>query len=82
MQTKEFKLGLNELVKNAKVKTVSIMCSEAVPWRCHSSMVGDALLVQKFAVIDIFTEKQSRPHILTSFAKVKRKRISYPLETS
>lgn len=78
MQTIEFREGLNELVELAKNHVVAIMCSEAVPWRCHRSLLGDALLVRKFEVIDIFSEKISRPHGLTSFAEVKRQKVTYP----
>lgn len=80
MQTEEFKEGLKELMKIAKDNPVAIMCSEAVPWRCHRSMIGDALLVHSFKVLDIFTEVNVCPHELTSFAKVEGKRITYPLE--
>lgn len=79
MQTKEFKDGLRELISLTKKQQVVIMCSEAVPWRCHRSMVGDALLVHGFTVIDLFDEKNARPHMITRFAKVKGKSISYPL---
>lgn len=81
MQTDEFHEGLKELMKLAKKKNVAIMCSEAVPWRCHRSMIGDALLVHKFKVIDIMNESNARPHTLTPFAKVKRTEITYPAET-
>lgn len=78
MQTKEFREGLKELMKIAKTKNAAIMCSEAVPWRCHRSMIGDALLTFKFKVIDIYNEKNARPHSLTSFAKVKGHKVFYP----
>lgn len=80
MQSEDFREGLKVLISLAKKKQVVIMCSEAVPWRCHRSMVGDALLVHGFTVIDLFDGKNARPHKLTSFAKVKGKRISYPAE--
>ncbi len=80
MQTKEFKDGLKELMDLAKKQNVAIMCSEAVPWRCHRSMVGDALIARGFLVIDIFSEKISRDHKLTSFAEIsKNKSVYYPL---
>lgn len=78
MQTKDFKNGLKELIQVTKSKKVAIMCSEAVPWRCHRSMVGDALLTHKFEVFDIMDEKHTHPHKLTDFAKVKGKKIWYP----
>lgn len=79
MQTKEFKEGLKELMEFAKKKVSVIMCSEAVPWRCHRSLVGDALLTHGFSVIDIFSTTNARPHTLTPFAEIKRKNVTYPL---
>lgn len=79
MRSKQFKEGLKSLISLAKEKLVVIMCAEAVPWRCHRSLVGDALLVNGFEVDDIFSETVVKPHKLTVFAKVYRKKISYPL---
>lgn len=78
MQSKEFKADLKELISIAKKNITVIMCSEAVPWRCHRSMIGDAMLIRGFEVIDIFSEKQTRPHKLTPFAEVEGKKITYP----
>lgn len=78
MQTREFKTALKELMKLSKKQTVVIMCAEAVPWRCHRSLVGDALLIEGYEVLDIFDALKTKPHKLTSFAKVKGKKISYP----
>lgn len=80
MQTAQFQEGLKDLMALAKEQRVAIMCSEAVPWRCHRSMIADALLVHKFKVLDIFTQTSVRPHELTSFARVKGKKITYPAE--
>ncbi|HEX5418988.1 MAG TPA: DUF488 domain-containing protein [Gammaproteobacteria bacterium] len=78
MQTAEFGQGLDELIETAARKTTVIMCAEAVPWRCHRSLVGDALLVRGVEVIDIMGEEKSRPHTLTPFAKVEGTAITYP----
>jgi uncharacterized protein (DUF488 family) len=78
MQTRDFKDGLKELMEIAKKKKVVIMCSEAVPWRCHRSLIGDALLAHGYKVMDIFSEKNARPHHLTPFAKVSRRKVTYP----
>ena len=80
MQTREFKKDLKELVNLSRVNVMAIMCTEAVPWRCHRSMIGDALLVRGFDVEDIFDISTDRPHRLTVFAKVHRKQITYPLK--
>jgi len=78
MQTKEFKNNLSHLIDLAKQYNVAIMCSEAVPWRCHRSLIADALTIRKIKVFDIFNKTTNKQHKLTSFAKVKGKNITYP----
>lgn len=78
MQTPAFAQALEELIALAGEQTTAIMCAEAVPWRCHRSLVGDALLVRGIDVQDILTEAQSRPHKLTAFAKVRGLGLTYP----
>ena len=56
------------------------LTAEAVPWRCHRSLIGDALLLRGIQVEDILSVKQSRPHALTPFAKVNGLEITYPAE--
>jgi uncharacterized protein (DUF488 family) len=80
MQTKEFEKGIEELCALAEKKTVVIMCAESVPWRCHRSLVGDALLVRHYDVEDIYSETNVKPHTLTSFAKVHGTSITYPAD--
>jgi uncharacterized protein (DUF488 family) len=78
MQTDEFKRNLKKLISRSKRKRLVIMCAEAVPWRCHRSLVGDALLAKGYASEDIFTATSHRPHKLTSFAKVVKGNVTYP----
>jgi uncharacterized protein (DUF488 family) len=78
MQTADFDSGLQRLIKLARQKRSAIMCAEAVPWRCHRSLIGDALVVRGIRVEDIMSEKTSRPHSLTSFARVRKNVITYP----
>jgi uncharacterized protein (DUF488 family) len=78
MQTPEFKEGLHELITIAHEKTVVIMCAEAVPWRCHRSLIGDALLAHNIEVEDIFSITSIKPHKLTPWAKVHNKTVTYP----
>lgn len=80
MQTKEFKNALRELIKIARTHRVVIMCTEAVPWRCHRSLVGDALLARGFEVQDIFAEEKSKPHKPIPFAKFEGMDVTYPFE--
>jgi uncharacterized protein (DUF488 family) len=78
MQMADFAAGIDELLGLAKDKTVAIMCAEAVPWRCHRSLIGDALLIRGIEVIDIFDQHKTQPEKLTSFADVQEGRITYP----
>lgn len=80
MQTIEFEENLERLVKIGREKRTTIMCAEAVPWRCHRSLIGDALLVRGFQVEDILNEKTSRLHRLTPWAKVSGVEVTYPME--
>jgi uncharacterized protein (DUF488 family) len=79
MQTLDFDAGLKRLIKLAKEKKTVLMCAEAVPWRCHRSLIADALVVRGIRVADIISGKRSYIHLLTSFARVQGKRITYPL---
>jgi uncharacterized protein (DUF488 family) len=78
MGTAEFAAGLDELLRVATEETTAIMCAEAVPWRCHRSLVGDALIVRGVDVIDIFDERKATPERLTDFAVVDGLTITYP----
>lgn len=78
MQTPEFKSGIERLVDIAQTQPTAIMCAEAVPWRCHRSLIGDVLLVRKIKVMDIMNHKTANPHKMTAFAKVKGQTIAYP----
>jgi uncharacterized protein (DUF488 family) len=79
MQTAGFEAGLERLIKLAKQKRSALMCAEAVPWRCHRSLIADALVIRGIRVEDIIGGKRSRVHLLTSFARVRGKCITYPL---
>lgn len=78
MQSPEFAAAIEDLVALAGEKRTAVMCAEAVPWRCHRSLIGDALIVRDVDVVDILDRTQSRPHMLTSFAHVEGTRITYP----
>lgn len=78
MQTDPFAKEIESLAELARQARIAIMCAEAVPWRCHRSLIGDALLVRGFTVLDIMSETNAREHKLTSFAEVEGTRITYP----
>lgn len=78
MQTDEFAAGMDELVAIAADAPTAIMCAEAVPWRCHRSMIGDALIVRDIRVLDIIGDGPARAETLTSFARVDGTDIVYP----
>jgi uncharacterized protein (DUF488 family) len=82
MQTPEFEQSLEELIQLAKPERIAIMCAEAVPWRCHRSLIADALLVHGIRTEDIMSPTSRQVHTLTSFAKVRGTTITYPAEVS
>ena len=80
MQTAAFADAVVALVKAGREKRTAIMCAEAVPWRCHRSLVADALLVRDVPVVEILSATGWRRHKLTDFAAVDGLTITYPPE--
>jgi uncharacterized protein (DUF488 family) len=78
MQTSQFQEGLETLVQRHRQQRLAIMCAEAVPWRCHRSLVADALGVNGIPVVDILSDISYQIHTLTPFAKVEGTLITYP----
>ncbi|MFZ2312774.1 MAG: DUF488 domain-containing protein, partial [Methylobacter sp.] len=78
MQTKEFAENLADLIERAKQERVALMCAEAVPWRCHRSLIADALLIHGIGVKEIISETRRQAHTLTPFAKVDGTAVTYP----
>jgi uncharacterized protein (DUF488 family) len=78
MQTQDFEAGINELIRLARDRTLAIMCAEALPWRCHRSLVADALLVRGIKVEHIMSLKNRIEHSMTKWARVDGKQITYP----
>ena len=80
MQTAPFSYALAELIHAAARRPTATMCAEAVPWRCHRSLISDALLVRGWQVLNLIGVGQAAVHSLTSFARVDGERIIYPPE--
>jgi uncharacterized protein (DUF488 family) len=78
MQTKPFEEGIETLIELSRRERTAIMCAEAVPWRCHRSLVADALSVRGIPVVEILSESSYRDHKLTPFALVEGTTITYP----
>lgn len=78
MQTEEFERGLQQLIADGRGAPTAIMCAEAVPWRCHRSLVADALLSHGWAVRHILTRDKANEHRMTPFAVIEHGRLSYP----
>ena len=74
------KSGLHDLIETGRHTRVAIMCAEAVPWRCHRSLVADALNARGIPVVEIMSETAHRMHKLTPFAHVEDHQVSYPPE--
>ena len=78
MQTESFEKGLAELIALADGTKVALMCAEALPWRCHRSLIADALMVRGITVMHIMSRTAANEHTLTPFAKVNGTTITYP----
>lgn len=78
MATDEFVAALEALMEAAANRRTAIMCSEAVPWRCHRRIVADALIVRGWEVRDIIGTGPAKPHAMTPFVRVEGLRLSYP----
>ncbi len=78
MQTPEFEAELGRLVELAEGARIAIMCAEAVPWRCHRSLIADALLARGVPVAHILGGARAEPHRLTPFARIAGTRVTYP----
>jgi uncharacterized protein (DUF488 family) len=82
MQTHEFMKSLDRLIQLANQDRIALMCAEAVPWRCHRSLIADVLLVRGIRTEDIMSPTRRQAHTLTPFAKVRGTTITYPAEDS
>jgi uncharacterized protein (DUF488 family) len=78
MLTPEFERSLEDLLERAGEHRTALMCAEAVPWRCHRSLIADALVVRAVAVEHILSACRTQPHVLRSWAEVRGTRITYP----
>lgn len=79
MQTDAFRVALDELIALDRLGTVAVMCAEAVPWRCHRSLIADALLARGIRVEEVVGTDTVRDHGLTPFAHVEGDRVLYPV---
>ena len=78
MQTGPFREALEGLMARAQAEPTAIMCAEAVPWRCHRSLIADALVSRGWTVRHILTTAKADQHALTSFAKLQNGTLTYP----
>jgi uncharacterized protein (DUF488 family) len=80
MQTPEFAESLQELIQLPSESRIALMCAEAMPWRCHRSLIADALTVRGIRTEDIMSPTRRQIHTLTPFAKVRGTAVTYPAE--
>jgi len=78
MQTPAFDQSLCRCIDLATRERVVLMCAEAVPWRCHRSLIADALLARRIPVYEISSAVRARPHVLTAWAQVTGTHVTYP----
>ncbi|HLH19874.1 MAG TPA: DUF488 domain-containing protein [Bryobacteraceae bacterium] len=80
MQTPEFAQALDELLRLASGRRVAAMCAEAVPWRCHRSLIADAAAARGVEAEHLMSAAKSEPHRMTKFARVEGQIVTYPPE--
>jgi uncharacterized protein (DUF488 family) len=78
METSEFENGLAQLIEEAAARRSAIMCAEAVPWRCHRSLIADALVARGLEAFEISSLTRAQPHKITPFAQIKDGKVRYP----
>jgi uncharacterized protein (DUF488 family) len=81
MRTADFRQALDRLMEAGRRERLAIMCAEAVPWRCHRSLVADALTVRGVSVEHVMSAAKSQKHAMTPFARVRDGSITYPKES-
>ena len=82
MQTLGFRKNLDALIELAKQEQVAIMCAEAVPWRCHRSLIADALLARDIETREITSTTHTKVHTLTPWGQVNGTHVTYPPDRS
>ncbi len=82
MLSREFGESLNALIELASQAPTAIMCAEAVPWRCHRSLIADALVARGILAMEILSATKSQPHAITSFGKVEGRQVTYPAKAN
>ena len=80
MRSSQFQDDLAQCIAAAELERIALMCAEAVPWRCHRSLIADALIVRGVEVAEIASATSVRPHKLTSWALVEGTEITYPAQ--
>ncbi|MCL4560263.1 MAG: DUF488 domain-containing protein [Chloroflexi bacterium] len=78
MRSADFESGIQKLVTLAEGNHTAIMCAEAVPWRCHRSLIADALIIRGIQVEHILSQARAQPHKLTPWAEVTPSGLIYP----
>lgn len=77
MDTPEFAEGLERAMALGRERRSALMCAEALPWRCHRSLIADALFAREWEVFEILSEREARPHELPDFARLEGARVIY-----
>jgi uncharacterized protein (DUF488 family) len=81
METPEFEKALAQLVVESQSRRTAIMCAEAVPWRCHRSLIADALVARGIEVFEMASATRAQPHKMTPFARIEGTKVHYPPST-
>ena len=80
IQTKDFDASLEKLIELANKEKIVLMCAESLPWRCHRTLIADALTIRNINVEHIFTDTSAKKHKITPWAKIDGLKITYPVQ--
>ncbi len=81
MDSPEFRTALERLLADSEARPTTVMCAEAVPWRCHRNLIADALIARGVPVLDVLAQGKTVPHALNPHAVVLAGgRVVYPAE--
>ncbi len=70
MESRDFETGLARVLALSGGARAALLCAEALPWKCHRSLIADALVARGESVEDILSAGPARPHRLPLFARV------------
>ena len=77
LAARSFPHGLDDLLEVSSRLRTTLLCAEAMWWRCHRAMIADVLRVRGIEVVHILDAKHTVVHPYTSPARIVPGRLGY-----